>query len=221
MADEADGFAAEAAEAADDGGVFAVLAVAGQRHEIGNQRRDVVEAMRPLRMPRHLRFLPRRQPGIEFLERLRRLAFDAGDLVGDGLAVAVERAQFVDLGLKFGHRFFEVEVATHRWELAKKFERFAPNLVPNLCTEACAGLCKGAANSPAHRLQVKITATSGINPAPAGADRAPGFSAVLPAHGYKSAWWKCRRGRAASAPRAGRRHCATGDWRRHGAAHAG
>ncbi len=138
MADEADGFAAEPAEAADDGGVFAVLAVAGQRHEIGNQRRDVVEAMRPLRMPRHLRFLPRRQSGIEFLERLRRLAFDAGDLVGDGLAVAVERAQFVDLGLKFGHRFFEVEVATHHGELAKKGERFAPGLGPSQpCRKPC------------------------------------------------------------------------------------
>ena len=46
-------------------------------------------------------------------------------------------------------------------------------------------------------------------------------SAALPAHGYRSAWSRCRRGRAASAPRAGRRRCAAGGWRRRGAARAG
>ena len=120
MTDEANGLAAEPAEAADDCRVLAVLAVAGERHEIGNQRRDIVEAMRPLRMPRDLRLLPRRQSGIEFLERLRRLALDAVDFLRNSVAVAVERAQFIDLGLKLGHRFFEIEIATHHaWNLTK------------------------------------------------------------------------------------------------------
>src|SRR4029077_2733469 len=114
VADDADALAAEAAEAADDGRVLTVLAVAGERHEVLDQGGDVIEAMRPLRMPRHLRLLPRRQARIELLERLRRLAFDAADFLGDGVAVAVERAQLLDLGLELGHRFFEVEIATHR-----------------------------------------------------------------------------------------------------------
>src|ERR1700741_482812 len=77
VADDADAVAAEAAEAADDGLVLAVLAVAGERDEILDQRRHVIEAVRPLRMPRHLRLLPWVEPGIELLERLRGLAFDA------------------------------------------------------------------------------------------------------------------------------------------------
>ena len=66
-----------------------MLAVAGERHEVLDQRRHVIKAMRPLRMPRHLRLLPRGEPGIDLLERLRRLAFDAADLVGDRVAVAL------------------------------------------------------------------------------------------------------------------------------------
>ena len=60
-----------------------------------------------------------------------------------------------------------------------------------------------------------------LTPPPAGAGRAPGSSAVPPARGCRSAWSRCRRGRAASAPRADRRRSAGGGWRRHGAARAG
>ena len=76
---------------------------------------DIVEAMRPLRMARDLRLLPRRQPGIELLERDRSLALDAVDFLADGVAVGMQRAQLVDLGLELGHRFFEIEVRTHRF----------------------------------------------------------------------------------------------------------
>ena len=49
VADDADALAAEAAEAADDRLVVAELAVAGERHEIGDQGGDVVEAARAAR----------------------------------------------------------------------------------------------------------------------------------------------------------------------------
>ena len=116
MADDADALAAEAAEAADDGLVVAEFAVAGERHEIVDQARDVVEAMRPLRMARHLRLLPRRELGIELLERERGFHLEPADLVADGdRAIALAHgAQFLDLGLQFGHRFFEIEIGAHR-----------------------------------------------------------------------------------------------------------
>src|SRR6185437_3083853 len=82
VADDADRLAAEAAEAADDGGVVAVLAIAGQRHELGDQRRNVIEAVRPLRMTRHLRLLPRRQRAIEIFQRRGGLGLHAADLYG-------------------------------------------------------------------------------------------------------------------------------------------
>jgi hypothetical protein len=95
VADDADALAAEAAEAADDRRVLAVFAIAGQRDEIGDEPGDVVEAVRPLRMAGDLGLLPGCQLGVEFLERLRRLAFDAGDLLVDGnrVALGLERAQ--------------------------------------------------------------------------------------------------------------------------------
>src|SRR5438552_681297 len=51
MPDDADAFAAKAAEAADDCGVVAEFAVAGEGDEVAHQSCDVVKAMRPLRMP--------------------------------------------------------------------------------------------------------------------------------------------------------------------------
>ena len=115
MAEQADAFAAEAAEAADDGVVVAELAVARERHEIGDQLGDVVQAVRPLRVAGDLRLLPGGEVGVELLERRRRLGLQAGDLVADGHRVAgfAHGAQFLDLGLQFGHRFLEIEVAAH------------------------------------------------------------------------------------------------------------
>ena len=115
MAEHADALAAEAPEAADDGRVVAELAVAGERHEIGDQAFDVVEAMRPLRVAGDLRLLPGGEVGIEFLQRRRRLGLQPADLVADGDRVAglAHGAQFLDLGLQFGHRLFEIEIAAH------------------------------------------------------------------------------------------------------------
>src|SRR5262249_10884620 len=118
--DDADALAAEAAEAADDRAVVTVLAVAGERDEIGDQSRDIVEAVRSLGMAGDLGLLPGRELGIEILERLRRLRLQAGDLLADGgRAVAcLERAQLIGLALELGHRLFEIEIAAHGPALA-------------------------------------------------------------------------------------------------------
>ena len=88
--------------------------------ELRDQRVDVVEAMRPLRMAGDLRLLPRRQLGVEVAQRLRRLGFEPADVVGDvgRVAAGLHRAQFLDLGLELGHRFFKVEIAAHLRENA-------------------------------------------------------------------------------------------------------
>jgi hypothetical protein len=115
LPDDADAFATEPAKAADDGLIFAVLAIASERHKVGDQPADVVNVMRALRMPRDLSLLPRSQFAIEFLERQRCFDFDTADLFvdGDGIAARLHRAQFLDLGLELSHGFFEIEIAAH------------------------------------------------------------------------------------------------------------
>jgi len=80
--------------------------------------------MRPLRMPRHLRLLPRRQAGVELLERLARLDLDAVDLLadGDGVAACLQRAHFFHFGLKLGHRLFEIEIGAHHAILSTSYK---------------------------------------------------------------------------------------------------
>ncbi len=116
VTDDADAFAAEAAETADDRIVVAELAVAGERHEIGDQGVDEFETMRALRMARDLGFLPGRQFFVEFPQRLRRLGLKPRDFLFDLdlAAVGLNGAQFLDLGFEFGKRFFEIEVGAHR-----------------------------------------------------------------------------------------------------------
>ena len=83
--------------------------------KLTDQARDGVQAMRPLRMARDLRLLPGREIGIEFLEREGGLHLEPADLVADGDRAAGlgHGAQFLDLGLQFGHRLFEVEIGAH------------------------------------------------------------------------------------------------------------
>ena len=66
-------------------------------------------------MARDLRLLPGREVGVEVRSVCAALASRRRDLLADGgRAVAgLERAQFLDLGLDLGHRFFEVEIAAH------------------------------------------------------------------------------------------------------------
>src|SRR6185295_9869397 len=115
LADDADALAAEAPEAADDRIVFAELAVAGERREVGDELRNVVEAMRARRPARDLRLLPGGEIVVEFFQRLRRLGFEALDLLDDRhIAARLHGAQFLDLLLEFADRLFEVEIAAHR-----------------------------------------------------------------------------------------------------------
>jgi hypothetical protein len=120
MADDADAFPMETAEPADNRWVVAEFAVASERNEIFDQPRDVVETMRPLRMSRDLGFLPRREFGIELLQRSRGFRFQPTDFLADSDRIArlAHRAQFFDFGLEFGHGLFEVEVTAH-WVRAK------------------------------------------------------------------------------------------------------
>ena len=115
MTDDADTFTLKAPKATDDGVVVAELAIARERNEIADKAGNVIEAMRSLRMPCDLSFLPWRELGIELLQRQRSLCLEAGDFLADGdrCVTLAHRAQFLDLGLQFGHRFFEVEIAAH------------------------------------------------------------------------------------------------------------
>ncbi len=114
LAEHADAFAAEPAETGDQRFVFAEFAVAGQRREIGDQPLNVIDAVRPLRMARHLGLLPGRQRRIELAERLQRLLLDLGDLFADVAAGICQGTQLVDLGIEFRDGLFKIEVAAHR-----------------------------------------------------------------------------------------------------------
>jgi hypothetical protein len=71
------------AEPTDDGEVLAEIAVAAQGGEIDDQLSDIVAGVRPLRMPRHLRFLPGVEARIGFLEGLLRLLSKPCDFLLD------------------------------------------------------------------------------------------------------------------------------------------
>ena len=113
LSEHADAFAPEAAEACHQRGILAELAVAGERGEFGDQRVDVIDAMRALRMSRHLGFLPGRQARIEVFQSLRRLLLDACNLLGDVAAAGGQRAQLVDLRIELGDGLFKIQVAAH------------------------------------------------------------------------------------------------------------
>src|SRR5262249_55715502 len=115
VADDADTVATKAAKAADNRSVVAELAVTGERNKAVDQAGDVVEAVRSLRMPGDLGFLQGCKLGIKLLQCQRGFRFEPIDFFADGDSVScfAHRAQFLDLGLEFGHRFFEVEIAAH------------------------------------------------------------------------------------------------------------
>src|ERR1700733_5876347 len=113
LADDANALAPEAPKASDQGFILGELAVARERREFGDETGDEIGEMRPLRMARHQRLLPRRQIRVEVPQRLRSLFLDPGDLLADVAARCRKHAQFVDLGIEFGDGFFEIEIAAH------------------------------------------------------------------------------------------------------------
>ena len=96
--------------------ILAELPVAGQRGEFGKERLDVILAMRPLRMPRHLAFAPGCQLAVEVLEHRRGLAVER-----IGLFVHIHRIvalpgngpQLLCLALDLGQRFLKIEIMRH------------------------------------------------------------------------------------------------------------
>jgi phosphonate transport system ATP-binding protein len=71
-ADDDDPAAVQPAQAADHGAVVGEIAVAGERHEILDQRRDIVAEMGPLGVAGDLGLLPRRELGIGVAQQTRR-----------------------------------------------------------------------------------------------------------------------------------------------------
>src|SRR5262249_12233537 len=116
LTDDAQAHAAEAAETAHDCRILTELAVASDWGEFTDDRVDVIEAVGPLRMTRHLGLLPRGEICIEGFERLRGACLEPLDFVADGnrIALGVKRAELLNLGLELGYRFFEVEVTAHQ-----------------------------------------------------------------------------------------------------------
>ena len=170
--------------------------------ELRNERVDVVEAMRPLRMAGDLRLLPGRQLGVEVAQRLRRLGLEPADVVGDVGGVAARPAS---------------RAVPRPWPQARP---------PAFRSRDSCAFEENTASGVTQSFGPKLACDRALSQPfraspPAGADRAPGSSAVPPAHACRFAWSRCRRGRAASAPRGGRRRSAADGWRRRGAAHAG
>ena len=115
LADDRDGLAAKTGKTTDDGLVLAEIAVAGEWREIAEQALDVVDAVRPVGVARHLHLLPGRQRLVEFAQRIAGTLLEPGDLIGDvdRLAVLGKLLELKDLELKILHRLFEIEVVVH------------------------------------------------------------------------------------------------------------
>ena len=104
---------AEAADPADNRCILGKSAISGERHELGDQAAEIVEAMRPFRMPRYLDLLPRCQPRISLAQQPVGGVLEAADLVGNvDLAGRGKVAEFLDLALELGDRPFEIEKVT-------------------------------------------------------------------------------------------------------------
>ncbi len=94
--------------------ILAKGAVAGQRHELGDQPADIIESVRPLGMSRHLHLLPRGQPRIGLAQEPRGAGLEPADLVGDvEIAGGRQMAQLFDLAVELADWPLEIEKMAH------------------------------------------------------------------------------------------------------------
>ena len=135
LADDHDRPAIEAPDAAGHGQILGELAIARQRREFGDQTVDIVNAVRPLRMARHLRFLPGIELGIQagqgllgLLLQLRYLLFDGDSIFR--LSPGGEGFQLGDLAFQLGDPVFEVEIDFHRVHASSRAGPDAQRLAP-------------------------------------------------------------------------------------------
>jgi hypothetical protein len=90
-------------------------AVAGQRRELGDQRADVFERLRPLRVAGDQRLLPGAELGVGLAQQRLGLVAELADLVGDVDPAGVGGpAQLLDLALELGDRLLEFQEVAHR-----------------------------------------------------------------------------------------------------------
>jgi hypothetical protein len=115
LPDDRDRRAAEAGETGNERLVLAERTVARERREVGEERADIVEAMRPVRMPGDQRLLPRRELALDVALRVFGAPRQASDLIADldRLAVLGELFQFEDLAFEIGDGLFEIEIIIH------------------------------------------------------------------------------------------------------------
>ena len=110
MADHDAGIPVEAREATHDRRVVGKHAVAVQLLEIREDVAEIVERVGPLRVPRHLRDLPRAELPVDVLRQRLAFLLELRDLRRDvDRGVVLDEAQLLDLRLELGDRLLEVE----------------------------------------------------------------------------------------------------------------
>ena len=114
MADQHQPVTADGGEAAQDRRIVREGAVPGQRKEILRKPGDIILEVRPLRMARNLRLLPRGQLGISVAEKLGRLGFELADLGIEVEFAGLGRvAKLRNAGFQLRDRLLEFEVRLH------------------------------------------------------------------------------------------------------------
>ena len=93
--------------------ILAEQAIAGERREVFNKPVEIIAIMRPHRVARHHRLLPRRQAGIELAKRgIRPVLQPCGFVAHRVRTIRLsDRAKFIDLRLNLCDRLFKIEIA--------------------------------------------------------------------------------------------------------------
>jgi hypothetical protein len=100
----------ETCQPADDRLVVGKRTVAVKLLEIGEQRLDIIQRVRALRMTRHLRYLPWRQLAIHVLGQCLALFRQARDLVRDIQGrIVLHVPQLLDLVFQFRYGTFKIQ----------------------------------------------------------------------------------------------------------------